>query len=72
MGHLSSTSVIEEVNCLIVKDILLQILEMSSLQNPRVQDKGVYLNLTVVIQCNQSIFSPSNSNIHLHKGSDAL
>jgi len=26
MGHLSPTSLIEEVNCLIVKDILLQIL----------------------------------------------
>lgn len=36
------------------------------------QNKGFYLNLTVVIQCNQSIFSPSNSNIHLHKGSVAL
>lgn len=45
MGHIPLTSVIREVNCLIVKDILLPILRVnSSVILTKVQNKGAYLN----------------------------
>lgn len=57
MGHIPLTSVIREVNCLIVKDILLPILRVnSSVILTKVQNKGAYLNWTVVIQYIKTIF----------------
>lgn len=72
MGHLPLTSVIREVNCLIVKDILLQIqgvnFSVIHTKPNKAKQKVIFeLNCCNSVQ-QEDFFSPSNSSILLHKG----
>lgn len=66
MSHLPPTSVIEEVNCLIVKDILLHVWEVffsvGLIKLMSARQRGLF-ELTAEMQNSQRPFPSLNSNI---------